>query len=113
MRVGWSGSWWSPPLRESEECGAGVRVGEELLASAREADASRLEHVAAVREPERLHEVLLDEQHGGALRVDAANRFEDGLHHERGEAQRRLVEDEQARARHEGATDREHLLLAA
>jgi len=35
------------------------------------------------------------------------------LHQRRGEAQRRLVEEQQAGAGHQGAGDRQHLLLAA
>ncbi len=33
--------------------------------------------------------------------------------HDRGEAERRLVEEQEPRAGHEGAAEREHLLLAA
>ena len=47
------------------------------------------------------------------LRVELAQEIEDALGEQRGQAERRFVEHEQDRVRHEGATDGEHLLLAA
>src|SRR5262249_47991515 len=58
-------------------------------------------------------DVLLDEQDGGAIRVDGRQDLEDQLYHHRGEPEARLVEQQQPWARHEPATDRAHLLLAA
>ena len=46
-------------------------------------------------------------------RVDPADGLEDGLHQQRREAERRLVEQEQPRLRHQPPGDGEHLLLAA
>ncbi len=76
-------------------------------------DASRLQHVGAGGEGERAACVLLDEQHGHSLGVDAAEHPENLPGEKRGEAERGLVEEQQARADHEGARDREHLLLAS
>ena len=45
--------------------------------------------------------------------VELADRVEDLPHDQRRKAERGLVEQQQARARHQGARDREHLLLAA
>src|SRR5207245_443135 len=56
---------------------------------------------------------LLDEEHGHALAIELADRVEDLPDDDRRESERRLVEEEQLRPRHEGARDREHLLLAA
>ena len=61
---------------------------------------------------QRLRGVLLDEQDGGALLVDLGDDREDLRDEHRGEPHRRLVEQQHARARHERAADREHLLLA-
>ena len=58
--------------------------------------------------------VLLDQKHRHAVAlVEVADDLEDLLDDERREAERWLVEQEQARAAHQGAGDGEHLLLAA
>ena len=59
-----------------------------------------------------MHE-LLDEQHARALRVDLAQDAEQLLDDLGGEAEGELVDDEQARVRHQRPSDAEHLLLAA
>src|SRR5437773_8930917 len=66
-----------------------------------------------MRDRERHVRVLLDEQHRHALLVDVLDRLEDELDEHRGEPHRRLVEQQHDRSRHERASDREHLLLAA
>src|SRR5881396_325020 len=76
-------------------------------------DAARLEDVAAMGEHQRGLDVLLHEEDGHATPVDLAQHTQDRLHDARGQAERRLVEDEQARGRHQRATDGDHLLLAA
>src|ERR1700682_97767 len=88
-------------------------VGEQFLAAALQRDLSRLEHVAAVGDAQRLIHVLLDEQHRHSLSVDLPDGDENGLHQERRQSQRRLVEKEQARVGHQPARDGQHLLLAA
>ena len=58
--------------------------------------------------------VLLDEEHGQALaRVEVGDDLEDLLDDERGEPERRLVEQQQFWPAHQRARDGEHLLLAA
>ena len=58
--------------------------------------------------------VLFHQEHGEAFgAVQFLDRLEDELDDEGREAQRRLVEQEQARTRHQGAGDCQHLLLAA
>ena len=67
-----------------------------------------------MRELECVEGVLLDQEHGELLSpIELADRIEDLSHDHRREAERGLVEQQQARARHQRAGDREHLLLAA
>src|SRR5260370_34881136 len=57
--------------------------------------------------------VLLDQEYGELFAaVELANGIEDLLDQDRGEAERGLVEQQQARARHQRAGNGEHLLLA-
>src|SRR5919197_294575 len=81
----------------------------QLLRVVCERDLARLEDVAAVRDVERHQGVLLDEQDRRALRDDLA----DPLDEDRREPHRRLIEQQQLRARHQRPADRHHLLLAA
>src|SRR5215831_14631464 len=77
-------------------------------------DAPHLQHVAVVSEVEGHVGVLLHEEDGHALLpIDAADDVEDVLDELRGEAQRGLVEEHHGGPGHEGATDGQHLLLAA
>ena len=58
--------------------------------------------------------VLLDEEHADfLLTVDRAHDAENLLDHERRQSERRLVEQKQLGPHHQGAADRQHLLLAA
>ena len=66
-----------------------------------------------MREGQRRLDVLLHEEDRHATPIDLAQDVEDGLDEARREAERRLVEDQERRARHERAPDRHHLLLAA
>src|SRR5437667_7363726 len=62
-------------------------------------DAAGLEEIRVVREIEGDGRVLLDEEHAHAfLPVDGSHDAEDLSHDEGGEPERRLVEEEQARA---------------
>src|SRR2546425_12922200 len=76
-------------------------------------DASVLHHVVTVGDRGREAEILLDEEDGEALRLEAPDRRADLLDDHRREAFRGLVQEQQARAGSEDAPDREHLLLAA
>ena len=57
--------------------------------------------------------VLFDEEDRRPLGVDLADDAEDRLHHLRRQAERRLVEEQHLRLRHQRARDGQHLLLAA
>src|SRR5207237_390766 len=77
-------------------------------------DPAALHDVAELRDGERHVGVLLHQQHGGLLLlVDLRDDAEDLLHQQRREPERRLVEEDQPRSRHQRAADRQHLLLAA
>ena len=76
-------------------------------------DAPHLEQVRAVHQLQHLPHVLLDDQDRVALGADAADQVEEPQHHDRGQAHRGLVEQDQAGPRHQRAPDGQHLLLAA
>ena len=57
--------------------------------------------------------VLLHQQHGHAVLVDAADDVEDLLDQQRGQTQRGLVEHDHVRAAHERAAHGQHLLFTA
>src|SRR5262245_4813680 len=92
---------------------ADPRVPREIGGRALGDDAPLLDDVRVRRDGESLHHVLLDQQHGHAVGVDAGTDLEDLVDDGRGKAERGLVEQEQARPRHERAPDGHHLLLAA
>src|SRR6266478_1328918 len=97
------------------EVGAADRVVPlQLRGGAGHHHASRFEEVGVIRQVEGHRGVLLDEKHAHALLlVDRSHDAEDLAGDQRRQAERRLVKQEQARTRHEGARHREHLLLAA
>src|SRR5678815_1745971 len=76
-------------------------------------DAAHLQQIRAVHDLEHLAHVLLHDQDGIALLAHAADQVEEPEHHDRCQAHGRLVEQDELGARHEGAAQREHLLLAA
>src|SRR6185369_14045652 len=78
-----------------------------------ERDQAAFKDIAAMAHLEGEAGVLLDEEHRDALGGDRADHLEDLLDHEGCEAHARLVEQQEPRPAHEGAADREHLLLAA
>ena len=71
-----------------------------------------IDDVDAIGELEGHLGILLDEQHADPLALELPDGAHDGFHHERRQALRRLVQEEQLRPREEGADDGEHLLLA-
>ncbi len=75
--------------------------------------APALEHVAAVGDGEAQLGVLVDEQERASRVAQDGQLVEDLLDELRGEPERGLVEQQDARARHETAGEREHLLLAS
>jgi hypothetical protein len=97
-----------------EVCGAHLGVGQQLGSGAAEHDPPGLHHIAAMSQPQRMMGVLLDEEHGHVLPlVDLADDAEDLLDDQRRQAERRLVEQQEAGPAHQCARDRQHLLLAA
>src|SRR3954468_12354248 len=92
---------------------ADARVVEQSFRVARKRDGSRLHHVGTARRLEREQRVLLDEKNRYALRRYVAHDLEYLRYHQRGEAHRRLVEEQQLGLAHERARDGQHLLLAA
>src|SRR5438128_407707 len=88
-------------------------VVQELAARAAHDDAAVLEHVGALRDLERHGDVLLDQQDGEAALVEEVDGAQHLLHHQRGEAERGLVEHDELGRTHQAAADGEHLLLAA
>src|ERR1700675_1052306 len=84
----------------------------ELARGALVADLPFLEHVDAVGEVEADAHVLLGEENGEALALEATDLLLEVLHYERREAFGRLVEQQQLGVAHERARDGEHLLLA-
>src|SRR5262252_5065648 len=107
---------WTDATRNRSVAKVGAPHGlvlRELRAGAGHRDLADLQHVGAVRHPERGLGVLLDQQDGHALLlVDLADDLEDRSQHGGREAQRRLVEEEEPRPHHERPGDRQHLLLA-
>src|SRR3989454_1067824 len=90
-----------------------VRACTELGRGAAPHDLALLEDVVSVGDPRQRGHVLVDQQDRLPARLEVDQAAPDLRPDERREPLRRLVEDEQARVRHERAPDREHLLLAA
>src|SRR5688572_5585614 len=89
-------------------------VAGELLARPGHGDLADLEHVRVRRDLERDRGVLLDDKDGQAvLLVQLGDDPEDLARDQRRKAERRLVEEQEPRPAHQGAREREHLLLAA
>src|SRR3990170_5077960 len=85
-----------------------------LRAILRQDDAAGLQQVAALRDGEGEAGVLLYQEDGDVLfLVDGLDYAEDLPHHQGGQAQGRLVQEEEAGSAHEAASDGQHLLLAA
>ena len=76
-------------------------------------DAAGLQHIGAIRDRERHDGGLIDQQDGHALVAQRGEQIVKPFDQLRREAERGLVEHQHARARHQAARDREHLLLAA
>src|SRR5213593_607959 len=75
-------------------------------------DLPLLEDVVRVRDPGERRHVFVDDEDRLPPRLQAFHAAPDLGADERREPFRRLVEDDQARVRHQRASDREHLLLA-
>ena len=100
-------------LSQAQIGAAQLVAGQQLGGRAGKSQRAVLQHVGAVGDLERLADVLLDEQHRQAVVAQAPDQREHLLDEDRRQAERRFVEDEQARLGHQAAADRQHLLLAA
>ena len=76
-------------------------------------DIARLKHICFIGNGERFFRILLDQKNGHSVLVDFLDNIENLINIEWGQTHRRLVENDQARVAHEGASHRKHLLLAA
>src|SRR5881296_1607138 len=85
----------------------------EVARGAASHQASDLEEVGVVRDLQGLARVLLDHQDRQAARVDLLDLVEEAVENFGCQAERGLVHEEEPGPRHQGAGDREHLLLAA
>ncbi len=90
-----------------------VLVGGELGAGALDGDLPGAQHVAAVGDLERPQGVLLDDEDRAAPLAELDEQVEDGVDQHRREAERRLVEQHEARLAHQRPGDGELLGLAA
>src|SRR5512147_2132996 len=82
----------------------------QLGGGALEHDAAALQHIGVVGDGERHAGILLDQQHGDAeLLADAGEAARQLLDHERRQAQRQLVDQQQLGLAQDGAGEREHL----
>src|SRR3954471_21461823 len=94
--------------------GANLGALQQLGAGPGQRDQAIDHDIAAMGELERMVGVLLDDQHGQAvLPVQSADRIENLARDQRRQTERGFIEQEQARTAHQGATDGQHLLLAA
>src|SRR5580765_3204432 len=71
------------------------------------------ENVAAVRDRKRHVRILLDDEHRDAGLMHLLDDLEASLDEDRRQPHRRLVHEEQLRARHQRATHGDHLLLSS
>src|SRR6266446_9872197 len=90
-----------------------IRIVEQLACATVQREPSHLEHQRAVRVLERAAHILLDHQDGGARVRESAQQLEHFLADLRRQADRGLVDQEDARLEQERAADLELLLLAA
>src|ERR1044071_9233523 len=88
-------------------------VADDFIGAAARDDAPAFDDVGTIGQREREARHLVDEQDRRRLGAQAIKRREQVVDHGRREAERRLVEQEALRPRHQSARDREHLLLAA
>ena len=103
-----------PATRRRAEVRRADRVVEQqLVRRAARHDAAALQQVRLPRGAQRERRALVGEQDRGALGGDPAQRLADLADDDRREPERRLVEQQQPRPRHQRAADRQHLLLAA
>src|SRR5262245_7501683 len=91
-----------------------IRVAAQPIGVAIEDDPAVLHHVAVVGDLQRHGRALLDDQDGDAeLAPNLGEAAQQVLHHDRRQAERQLVDQQQFGPAHDGAAERQHLPLAA
>src|SRR3982074_818071 len=90
-----------------------VGIVNEIACGAAQRDRAGFEHVAVVSRFKRRAGVLLNQQDRDAKLAQSHHDAEDLAHDQRGEAEARLVEQEEPRLRHQRAAERQHLAFAA
>src|SRR5438045_8221974 len=91
-----------------------VLTAQKLATRSRDRDPAVDHDMSAMGQPQSMEGILLDQEHGQALSgVELADRCKNLPDDQRRQTERRLVEKQKPRSRHEGASDGEHLLLAA
>ena len=89
-------------------------VGEQCLIVAFQHDVAGFQHVATIRQFQRLGDTLFHQQDGDAiLAMDLRDALEDGVGDRGCQAHRGFIQHQEARGAGEAAADRQHLLLAA
>ncbi|MNV92028.1 hypothetical protein D3C71_1865780 [compost metagenome] len=88
-------------------------MAQQFAAGAGQRHGAVFQHVAVLRDLQRLAHVLLHQEQGQAVGVDGAQRTEDLLHDDGRKTHRRFVQQQQARLGHQGPADGQHLLFAA
>lgn len=96
-----------------EICGYDALIFGKFLCGAAFHDSPLFHHACAVSDSESFSCVLLNKKNGNALLVDILNDGKHFVYNERGQTERRLVEEEKLGVRHKASRDGEHLLLAA
>jgi hypothetical protein len=88
-------------------------MGAQVAGGAGETDLAALHDVGVVGQAQGHGGELLDEQHAGAALGDGGDDRDQPADHDRGQAQRQLVDQHVARLGDQGLGQHDHLLLAA
>src|SRR5262249_38357020 len=97
----------------SQESSPYIGIGQQLLRCPVQDDTALLENIGAICDAQGEVRHLLDQQDGHARAPQALDNVIDLLHQQRRQAERRLIEQDEARRAHQTTRDGEHLLLAA
>src|SRR5574341_893360 len=89
-----------------------LRVVLQLRGRTLQSDAACFHNVRPIGDVERYARVLFDEQDCGTLAFQLTDRVKNDAHQYRCKSKRRLIEQEQLRAAHQRAANRQHLLFA-
>ena len=100
-------------LRAAEIGGFELGIGGERGGTIRAHDASRFQKIAAIGDGERKRRHLIDKEDGDPGVAQFGQDIEQFIDHAGRETERRLVQQNDPRFRHQAARDGEHLLLTA